>query len=84
LRRRRHNNIPTVHLVNPSTQSFGVAVITPRWSEGAKRRERAARVSDRADQAGDVDHVEAIDQIDDARLGLRQRELAPTIRKESE
>jgi len=20
-----------VHLVNPSTQSFGVAVITPRW-----------------------------------------------------
>src|SRR5436309_11291140 len=22
---------PRVHLVNPSTQSFGVAVITPRW-----------------------------------------------------
>ena len=24
-------NLPTIHLVNPSTQSFGVAVITPRW-----------------------------------------------------
>ena len=24
-------NSPRVHLVNPSTQSFGVAVITPRW-----------------------------------------------------
>src|SRR5689334_12557156 len=23
--------MPRVHLVNPSTQSFGVAVITPRW-----------------------------------------------------
>jgi radical SAM superfamily enzyme YgiQ (UPF0313 family) len=23
--------MPTVHLINPSTQSFGVAVITPRW-----------------------------------------------------
>lgn len=22
---------PRIHLVNPSTQSFGVAVITPRW-----------------------------------------------------
>jgi hypothetical protein len=34
-------------------------------------------------QARDVDHVDAIDQIDDARLGLRQRELATTISKES-
>src|SRR5919204_5932128 len=24
--------MPRVHLVNPSTESFGVAVITPRWS----------------------------------------------------
>src|ERR1041385_7465158 len=24
-------SMPRVHLVNPSTQSFGVAVITPRW-----------------------------------------------------
>jgi hypothetical protein len=23
--------MPRVHLVNPSTESFGVAVITPRW-----------------------------------------------------
>ena len=23
--------MPRVHLINPSTQSFGVAVITPRW-----------------------------------------------------
>jgi hypothetical protein len=23
--------MPGVHLVNPSTTSFGVAVITPRW-----------------------------------------------------
>src|SRR6516165_7067366 len=23
--------MPRIHLVNPSTQSFGVAVITPRW-----------------------------------------------------
>jgi hypothetical protein len=23
-----------IHLVNPSTQSFGVAVITPRWLYG--------------------------------------------------
>jgi len=23
--------MPRVHLVNPSNQSFGVAVITPRW-----------------------------------------------------
>src|SRR5262245_24202071 len=27
----RMNPMPRVHLVNPSTKSFGVAVITPRW-----------------------------------------------------
>src|SRR5215510_5484106 len=27
----RRSWMPRVHLVNPSTQSFGVAVITPRW-----------------------------------------------------
>lgn len=27
----RLNRMPRVHLVNPSTKSFGVAVITPRW-----------------------------------------------------
>ena len=59
--------MPRVHLVNPSTQSFGVAVITPRWlyvlAAATGSRWGDPRIVDETLEGLDVDTIEPGDVV---------------------
>jgi radical SAM superfamily enzyme YgiQ (UPF0313 family) len=59
--------MPRIHLVNPSTQSFGVAVITPRWlyvlGGATGRRFGDPRIVDETLDALDVNTIEPGDVV---------------------
>src|SRR5262245_63824037 len=59
--------MPQIHLVNPSTQSFGVAVITPRWlyvlATATGSRWGDPRIVDETLEALDVNTIEPGDVV---------------------